>query len=647
MRYLSIFSGIEAATCAWKPLGWKAVAFAEVEPFPCSVLKYHYPEVPNLGDVTKFKSWDNYETDVLVGGSPCQSFSVAGLRKGLDDPRGNLTLVYLSIAAKYNPEYLVWENVPGIFSDSTLALHSFLDGIEEIGYAIIGLDVLDAQYFGLAQRRRRIFVCAQKVDCLLTKRTIFSGLTVLQCLGEIWLNTLVVLLGQLNQGGESSDSKSIKSKGSLQKRIKLFDLQKDEQVQKLLNCLDVLLELSDKEPEESDLENGKASSQTLKSTVGTRSEESKTKTENTTESKSTEQSWKKILVESFQISSECITSTSTKETIHQEIYTCAKAMLITAEFIQVSQGSSPGFSTAAESCLTGIREYIKYARQASSNLFTGVEWFRRWADYIRQAMPVCQFIGDIRVRSFGKIFPLSESLRRNPAPSREAGKGVARGIEIGPSGGSFVDVNPTLDSRCKDGPIRNQLAGAVCMSTGQASAEIGIGIGTTLNCNHEAPIIVLEDQGGSVMNVNTSGVIGTLRRETHGHEPIICQVVHGTQDPCTSDDTAFALGRNSGQENAVCFAQNSRDELREMDVAGALAAQPGMKQTSYLRQGMAVRRLLPVECERLQGFEPGYTLVTHNGKPAADGPRYKALGNSMAVNCMRWIGDRIQKVEML
>ncbi len=99
MNYLSVCSGIEAATVAWHPLGWNPVAFSEIESFPSQVLKHHYPEVPNLGDMTKFKEWQiESNVDVLVGGTPCQSFSVAGLRKGLDDPRGNLMLTYLAIA---------------------------------------------------------------------------------------------------------------------------------------------------------------------------------------------------------------------------------------------------------------------------------------------------------------------------------------------------------------------------------------------------------------------------------------------------------------------------------------------------------------------------------------------------------------------
>ena len=159
MKYLSVCSGIEAATVAWHPLGWEAVAYSEIEKFPSEVLAHHYPNTPNVGDMTKFKEWNlGSNVDLLVGGTPCQSFSVAGLRKGLDDPRGNLMLTYLAIAAKYRPKWLVWENVPGVLSSN--GGHDFaslLRGMGELGYGF-AYRVLDAQHFGVPQRRRRVFV---------------------------------------------------------------------------------------------------------------------------------------------------------------------------------------------------------------------------------------------------------------------------------------------------------------------------------------------------------------------------------------------------------------------------------------------------------------------------------------------------------
>ena len=367
MKFLSVCSGIEAASVAWNPLGWKAAAFSEIEPFPCSVLAHHYPDVPNCGDMTKFKDWPDHAIDLLCGGTPCQSFSVAGLRKGLDDPRGNLMLTYGAIAAKYRPRWLVWENVPGVLSSNGgRDFGSFLWLLGQLGYGF-AYRVLDAQYFGVAQRRRRVFVVG--------------------CLGD-WRSAAAVL-------------------------------------------------------------------------------------------------------------------------------------------------------------------------------------FER------------------------------HSLSGHPAPSRKAGQRVAPTIAGCSNGGGA------------NGPGRDA-----------ESAERLIPI---------------------------------------PHAPI-------------SPDGSHA---NGGGQLAVAFAQNQRDEVRTMDVAGSLAAEPGAKQQTYiafhnrqdpdisgdvthplgaqdngmgLQHGMQVRRFTPRECERLQGFPDDYTLIPYRGKPAdqcPDGPRYKALGNSWAVPCARWIGERIAAVDEL
>lgn len=180
MKYGSVCSGIEAASVAWHPLGWKASWLSEIEAFPSSVLAHHYPDVPNMGDMTKFKEWENDPIDLLVGGTPCQSFSVAGLRKGMDDPRGNLALTYLAIADKYRPRWLVWENVPGVLSSNGgRDFGSFLGALGQLGYGF-AYRVLDAQYFGVAQRRRRVFVVGylgdwRRAAAVLFERESLSG----------------------------------------------------------------------------------------------------------------------------------------------------------------------------------------------------------------------------------------------------------------------------------------------------------------------------------------------------------------------------------------------------------------------------------------------------------------------------------------
>ncbi|MEH3108917.1 MAG: DNA cytosine methyltransferase [Agrobacterium cavarae] len=161
---------------AWHPLGWTPAFFSEIEAFPSAVLAHHYGSnmpseplakngIPNLGDMTKFEEWPDYAIDLLVGGTPCQSFSVAGLRQGLADPRGNLMLTYLAIARRYQPRWLVWENVPGVFSSNGgRDFGTFIRGLEECGYHA-AWRVLDAQFtrvdgfpHAVPQRRRRVFV---------------------------------------------------------------------------------------------------------------------------------------------------------------------------------------------------------------------------------------------------------------------------------------------------------------------------------------------------------------------------------------------------------------------------------------------------------------------------------------------------------
>jgi DNA (cytosine-5)-methyltransferase 1 len=165
MKYLSVCSGVEAATVAWHHMGWQAAGFSEIEKFPSEVLAHHYPTVTNFGDMTKYKEWNlNDPIGLLVGGTPCQSFSVAGLRKGLDDPRGNLALTYLGILDHFRPKWCVWENVPGVLSSGGgRDFGAFLGALGELGYGW-AYRVLDAQNFGVAQRRRRVFVVGHLGD---------------------------------------------------------------------------------------------------------------------------------------------------------------------------------------------------------------------------------------------------------------------------------------------------------------------------------------------------------------------------------------------------------------------------------------------------------------------------------------------------
>jgi DNA (cytosine-5)-methyltransferase 1 len=180
MKYISLFSGIEAATVAWHPLGWEPLFFCEIEDFPSAVLKHHYPNVPNLRDVTTInegkinvlKSRSGGKIDLLVGGSPCQSFSTAGLRKGLADPRGNLMYQYIRLVKAFRPKWIVWENVPGALSSGGgRDFGTLLSALAQFGYGL-AYRVLDSQHFGVPQRRRRVFV----VGCFGDAKSAFNVL---------------------------------------------------------------------------------------------------------------------------------------------------------------------------------------------------------------------------------------------------------------------------------------------------------------------------------------------------------------------------------------------------------------------------------------------------------------------------------------
>ncbi|WP_019102362.1 DNA cytosine methyltransferase [Chromobacterium haemolyticum] len=471
MRYGSVCSGIEAASVAWHPLGWSAAWLAEIEPFPSAVLAHHYPEVPNLGDMTRISrrvlTGEVEAPELLVGGTPCQAFSVAGLREGLADGRGALTLKFVELAdaidfirrRRGEPEaVIVWENVPGVLSSKDNAFGCFLGALAgedcELQPAgkkwtnagcvfgpsrAVAWRVLDAQYFGVAQRRRRVFVVAS---------------------------------------------------------------------------------------------------------------------------------------------------------------------------------ARKGFDPA-------------------SILF--------------------EFDG----------------VRRDSAPSREAWEEAAGNAE---QGIAFGGNNTT-------GPIDVATARNACGS-GSGSGSGRLDFETETFLVHRVV---------STLDASYGRLRGASHQDAnHGHSHLVpVMTVHGTQDPDVNVKLAHTLGRNQGQENAVVYpllevgkrtgasttdpragmgigdngdpmftlqsgaqhgvaltvALRGRDggataELGD-DVAGCLRASSGGGDKPHVLAQMRVRRLTPTECERLQGFPDGYTDVLFRGKPAADGPRYKAIGNSKAVPVVQWLGRRI------
>ena len=462
MNYLSVCSGIEAATVAWHHIGWKPVAFSEIEKFPSQVIAHHYPTVPNVGDMTKYKEWNlNGAIDLLVGGTPCQSFSVAGLRKGRDDPRGNLALTYVGILDHFKPKWFVWENVPGVLSSGGgRDFGSFLGALAEIGYGF-AYRVLDAQYFGVAQRRRRVFVVG--------------------CLGD-WESAAKVLFepeslcGNIKKGRSSRQNfaNSVKdSVGALCARDYKGVGNQYVQEGKILPVWPAEI------------------TPTLDASFG-----NKQGLDN--------QHINSGGVSSFEVS-KCLT-TKTRNDYETET------------FIPTNGGH---FSSEIK---------------------------------VFECHPA-----DSRVKEMGDVFQTVTTrwgTGGGNVPIALAENTIGIKPENGGNGDGFTEVGPMY----------------------------------TLNCtgvHGVAHPLVLEDQGGSVINTRQDVSVGTLRAQTHGHEPSVIS-------------------------------------------------------------NMAVRRLTPIECERLQGFPDNYTQIPWRKKEAdlcPDGPRYKALGNSMAVPVMKWIGERIQMIK--
>jgi DNA (cytosine-5)-methyltransferase 1 len=456
MKVLTVCSGIGAPECAWAPLGFNFVAQSEIEAFPSAVLAHRFPGVPNWGDMTKFKEWPDADVDVLVGGTPCQSFSVAGLRKGLADPRGNLALTYLAIADRYRPEWLVWENVPGVLSSGGgRDFGSFLGALVQLGYGF-AYRVLDAQYFGVAQRRRRVFVVG--------------------CLGG-WHRAAAVLFERESLQGHPAPRRSAGKKAS---------------------AYVIKGAAIGREPH-----NGPQHGEILN--------DGSVYTLNCTET-------------------------------HAVAWTPEISNSLTAR-----QGKEP-------------------------------------APDPTEGAPLMPFT--------------AHALRGEGFDASEDGTG--RGTPLVPvsyrtSGncGAWETGDKTDALTTATDPDHHVLA----FSSKDYGADAAIDIAPTMRAMGHA---------GSHANAGGQLAVATL-------------AIRG------SGDESNLEYRTDGTANALLTPNGGRAGI-------------GVGAIQY---GTAVRRLTPRECERLQGFPDDWTAITHRNKPAADGPRYKALGNSMAVPVLRWIGERI------
>jgi DNA (cytosine-5)-methyltransferase 1 len=509
MRYGSVCSGIEAATVAWHGLGWEAAWYSEIEPFPSAVLAHHYPAVPNYGDMTKFEEWPDEPINLLVGGTPCQSFSVAGLRKGLADPRGNLMLTYGAIARRYRPEWLVWENVPGVLSSNGgRDFGTFLGMLAELGYGF-AYRVLDAQYFGVAQRRRRVFVVGH--------------------LGS-WQRAAAVLFERHSLCGHPAPSReagevtpTLTKEGTGVSRTGFN-------------------------------EDGWYVAKTLTASKGQRNDpETDTLMTMSTLNATDAEKW------------------GSNQWVDE-----GKAIIVppVAETLIATDYKGPGHNRDHNFI---VEPPIGFSGQMS-NPQTDVDLMQT----VQAKNPMAVAFG----------IP---------------GNWIGRKPE---NGGNAVE--PMLDVA----PCQTKTdVHAVAFEPGKMQ-RLGYGISD----DGSAPTL-RADAGDNQLAVAFGGDVARSLTARYDSSPCADRGM---------DVVAVAP--------ALTASNNPSRSPQSSEVTQQVAA---VHQTS-----MQVRRLTPVECERLQGFPDNYTNIPWRKKDEApDGPRYKALGNSMAVPVMRWIGERIQKVE--
>ena len=529
MKYLSVCSGVEAATVAWHDLGWEAVAYSEIERFPSEVLAHHYPTVPNMGDMTKYKEWNlNESIGLLVGGTPCQSFSVAGLRKGLEDPRGNLALTYIGLLDKFRPKWCVWENVPGVLSSNGgRDFGSFLGALVECGYGF-AYRVLDAQNFGVPQRRRRVFVVG--------------------CLGD-WEAPAKVLFERESLFGDIKKSRKTRedSTGYTPSSFGGYG----EGVGTLRNA-------------GGDLGGG---SETL--VYETHPADSRVK----------------------EMGDVCQTVTSRWGTGGGNVPIAVQDVTGRDKAQNGKGWSDDGVSYTVDTHAT-----------------QGVWWDGR--DQSASLTTRChdQFMPDK-----GNFAAVIQSVSFEPGITKREGN-PARVVH---------ELSSTLRADMGD----NQVAVAYSIREDAIANNF------------------------SATELNVTPALQALRPSVQSHhaQTFIAEAVdvyNQTVDgQITATLTEACGGTNTSGPKIMSRSFNVNARPDEMKLEDEKSGTLTNSQNSGLLQGMAVRRLTPVECERLQGFPDNYTNIPWKGKDAPDSARYKAMGNSMAVPVMRWVGQRIQEIE--
>ena len=545
MKYVSIFSGIEAATVAWHPLGWEPLAFSEIDPFPSTVLQHHYPDIPNLGDITKI-DWSPYvgAADIVVGGSPCQSFSVAGKREGLAGASG-LMFEYIRAVRELRPRWFVWENVPGAFtSERGRAYRQLLSEMDALGYGL-AWRVLDAQFFGVAQRRERVFLV--------------GSLGTMRCAEVLF----------------ERESLSWDHQSSRQKRQALA-----EEAQ---GCVG-----------EADHDSG------------------------------------------------CLTP---GETQSRRVYPAS--------------GVYPTLSTREKSGQNQESVFTQFSDDIAGTLtarYDSSPCVDRGANVVvdeRDKVFLCQ---TAQTGSNGKLVKQDDVMNTLDRTNSTA----VAALDFNPTDArlryAHDDVSQTLTARAGTGGnqvplvqvqplVFNPNAGITEKGGGFALSE---DVTPTLKTDHNPAVAFASNQRDEVRELEVAGALAAqpgIKQQTY-----ICRA-DGQANAMTSVDMAPTLTSHAKKDPPLIYpAEDSigEDALIQRDMSATLSTHNTQTLITGGREkrSLTVRRLTPRECERLQGFPDDYTDIPYRNKEhAPDGPRYKALGNSMAVPVMRWIGERIRMVE--
>lgn len=553
-----MFSGIEAASVAWEPLGWEPVAFSEIEAFPCQLLAKRFPHVPNLGDISKV-DWSKYHgtVDLVVGGSPCQAFSVAGRRRGLVDERGRLMLEYVRAVREIHPNWVLWENVPGVLSQSNGdAFETLQRELADCGYSL-AWRTLDAQFYRVAQRRRRVFLVGHLGENSYPAAVLFERESLL------W------------------DSASSREKRKELARASRGCARGGDRAGSAWSIAGNVCDRNARQ-------NGSGVSEGVAPTL--------------------------TVVDRHAVAYDdqgCINPWAPQ---HDRVFT--PGSVYQTLYAHGSGGADCG----------AVLDTLAFDTTQMTNKDNRSK--PQWGDPCHTLSAtndppsaVIAFQGNASgSRGFGESEELSPTLRAGGSCGNQA-PAIAfkyhQGSKAG-SAGADSDVSPTLTADFHQP--------AICVSTFDPRVTCGEDVSATFKANGHAPAVCFNS--GNANDVASVGdgqidLAPTLRASRSG--------TNGTPAVCMASTQA-----NAEIEREMCptlAARQHKDPpvLFARDVPFEVA----------WRWPWIVRRLMPVECERLQGFPDGWTDLGNT----PDTPRYKALGNSMAVPVMRWIGGRVQMVE--